>query len=350
LAGFKVSFYGDSLLAASAGIAPPGAGHIMATSTVGESRQPVHVPPEERFWQRYSPHQEMPLSTFGSLVLHVLAIGALILGGWLGWFGFGKSAASLPVETVRFGIGNEDKLRNPGSATEGNAVTAETMPEANDQPPADDPMRPKLEPAAVVLPPLSLQNDDILKRYVQEGKPNNPFEDIINSLKQEKGPKGPNTPGGPGGSRTPPPPRVARMLRWTMVFNTRTGMDYLAQLRSIGAILAIPTGPDSQTYKIVRDLSGRGPAKLLDEDISKIQSIFWKDNRPESVAALMKALHYPQVPSHFYAFMPRKVEQDLSELEKQFAGRSEDQIHSTKFMLQPTPKGYKFVVLEQKGL
>jgi len=291
----------------------------------------------------------MPLSTIGSLALHVLGIGALILVG-LGWFSFGKSTASLPVETVRFGTENEDKPKGPGSATGGDAVAAEIRPDANDQSPADDPMRPKLDPAAVVLPPLSLQNDDRLPRYVQNGNsPKNPFRDIIDSLKQTKGPQGPNNPNNLTGSRTPPPPRVARMLRWTMVFNTRTGMDYLAQLRSIGAVLAIPTGPDSQTYKIVRDLSGRGPAKLLDEDISKIQCIFWKDDRAESITALMKALHYPQAPNHFYAFMPMKVEQELSELEKKFAGRSEDQIGSTKFMLQPTTKGFKFVVLEQKG-
>ena len=36
------------------------------------------------------------------------------------------------------------------------------------------------------------------------------------------------------------------MLRWSMIFDTRTGMDYLNQLRGLGAILAIPTGADGK--------------------------------------------------------------------------------------------------------
>src|SRR5438067_9637644 len=38
------------------------------------------TPPEERFWQRYSPHHEAPLSGVGSFVLHGLVLGILILG------------------------------------------------------------------------------------------------------------------------------------------------------------------------------------------------------------------------------------------------------------------------------
>ena len=138
------------------------------------------------------------------------------------------------------------------------------------------------------------------------------------------------------------------MLRWSMIFDTRTGMDYLNQLRGLGAILAIPTGADGKTYKIVRNL--HPPAKLLDEDISKINRIFWVDDRPESVRSLMSALGYRQVPSHFVAFMPLELEQELFELEKTFAGRSEDQIDSTTFrVVRSTKGGYKPTVSAQKG-
>src|SRR5262245_15547896 len=83
------------------------ADQVMASTTPPEKNTPKNaatpkMPPEEKFWQRYSPHQEMPLSAVSSLVLHGLAIGTLIMLAYLGWFGFKKANASLPVEPVRF--------------------------------------------------------------------------------------------------------------------------------------------------------------------------------------------------------------------------------------------------------
>src|SRR5437763_15439979 len=43
------------------------------------SGRPPLVPPEEQFWQRYSPHHEFPLSTTTSVVLHALIFGLLVL-------------------------------------------------------------------------------------------------------------------------------------------------------------------------------------------------------------------------------------------------------------------------------
>ncbi len=127
-----------------------------------------------------------------------------------------------------------------------------------------------------------------------------------------------------------------------MIFNTRSGADYLAQLNGLKAILAVPTGADNKSYKIIRDLSGRGRPQLLDEDISKIQCIFWIDDRPDSVRSMMGALRVGFLPNHFVAFMPRELEDKLFELEKQAAGGvPEDQIEETKFDVVRTPRGYE---------
>src|SRR5262249_33205414 len=37
------------------------------------------APPNERFWQRYSPRHELPLSGVGSLTLHAAALGAVVI-------------------------------------------------------------------------------------------------------------------------------------------------------------------------------------------------------------------------------------------------------------------------------
>src|SRR5690242_2739375 len=41
------------------------------------------LPPDERFWQRYSGHHEFPLSGVGSFVVHGLVIGTFALGYFL---------------------------------------------------------------------------------------------------------------------------------------------------------------------------------------------------------------------------------------------------------------------------
>jgi hypothetical protein len=138
------------------------------------------------------------------------------------------------------------------------------------------------------------------------------------------------------------------MLRWSMLFNTNNAGDYLAQLRGLGAILAIPVkeGPEGREYRLVRDLSAR-PAKLLEEDLSKIQRIYWVDEKPQSVNDVMASLGVDVRPSHFVAFMPQELEDKLFRMEKAYRGRSEDEIHETKFRVNKTARGYEPEVIAQ---
>jgi hypothetical protein len=137
------------------------------------------------------------------------------------------------------------------------------------------------------------------------------------------------------------------MLRWTLLFNTRTGEDYVRQLRGLGAILAIPVKEGERPeYKVVRDLSQR-PARLLDEDLSKIKRIFWMDDKPRSVREVLSTLGLPQRPSHFVAFMPHELEQKLLRLEKGYGGLEEDQIFETKFRIVERGGRFEPEVVEQ---
>jgi hypothetical protein len=101
------------------------------------------------------------------------------------------------------------------------------------------------------------------------------------------------------------------MLRWQVRFATDNAPEYLAQLRGLGAILAIPVG---KGWKVVRDL--RPPAKLLNEDISKLKRIYWIDSNPRSVADLLAALGVRVKATRLVALMPRALEKKLFELEK----------------------------------
>ena len=139
-----------------------------------------------------------------------------------------------------------------------------------------------------------------------------------------------------------------RMLRWSMKFNMRSGTDYLHQLDALGTVLAIPVGPAEQ-FKVIRDLSKR-PPPLLDEDLSKIQRIWWIDDNPPSVQSLMQAMGLPYQPSHVVAFIPPELEEDLAQKERAFKGLKEDQIYLTKFEVYPAvgSKGYDVRVMEQQ--
>src|SRR5262249_51829209 len=136
--------------------------------------------------------------------------------------------------------------------------------------------------------------------------------------------------------------------RWSMRFNTQNGADYVKQLKDLGAILAIPTteGPNPH-YKIIRDFDQR-PPKLLDEDLSKIQRIYWVDSKATSVAGVMEVLGLEGMPpSHFVAFLPEGLEQKLFQLELNSGGLKEAQIHETRFEVVKTANGYEPRVIYQ---
>src|SRR5260221_8490553 len=60
------------------------------------------VPPEEKFWQRYSPHNEAPLSGVSSFAFHVLVIPLLLLIAWVASkVNEDDEKRSLPVDVVR---------------------------------------------------------------------------------------------------------------------------------------------------------------------------------------------------------------------------------------------------------
>src|SRR5207237_9412148 len=60
------------------------------------------VPPEEKFWKRYSPHHEAPLSGVSSFALHLLLIPLLLLIAWVASKVKDEDEnRSLPVDVVR---------------------------------------------------------------------------------------------------------------------------------------------------------------------------------------------------------------------------------------------------------
>jgi hypothetical protein len=354
----------------------------MATATPKKpaADRPVLVPPEEQFWKRYSPHHEFPLSSAGSVALHILAVAVLLLLALFiipGWF---KVDRSLPVEPVRLEIEGggggsptgEGDRPGIGHGPEDVPDKKETAREGDEKAPD----RPDLKKPAPTTPD-KVEFNDADKRYISERSTEvtRAFKNLDDFSRRRFRPDG-MTPGkgkgGPGsgggkdkGKGTGEGPgkgpgkatlsqREKRMLRWSMHFNTTNGFDYLRQLNGLGAILAIPVREVPRPhYRIVRDLTRR-PAKLLNEDVSKIHRIYWIDDHPKSVLQVMNALGVNLRPSRFVAFMPEELEKKLFEMEKNHMENvlkqpyDEDRIFETHFKVVNDGGGYRPEIIEVK--
>ncbi|MBV9124917.1 MAG: hypothetical protein JO112_16305 [Planctomycetes bacterium] len=143
--------------------------------------------------------------------------------------------------------------------------------------------------------------------------------------------------------------RQKRVLRWTMIFNTENGADYLKQLEYFKAIVAIPL-PQGQNQFELLDLSKKPavPRQVSYEELGKLKHIFWVDNQPQSVRSLAEALKLPFPPSMMVAFFPLSFEQELLTKEHNFQGLAEEDIKETKFkVVRDGEKKYKLVVSDQ---
>jgi hypothetical protein len=318
------------------------------------------VPPDERFWRRYSPHGELPLSGASSLAVHLFIFGLLLLSAWLAFTVFRQASRTLPVDAVRLepggkspGVGDAQGTGN-GLIEDGKAEDAAPNPIAK----AEE-KRPPLPANADTGRPIQFDEKDLQRRDPGNARVFHRLDEVNQRIRGTQGPSrsGVGKDGGGGGPDTGAQDKAKltkqeeRMLRWSLIFDTQNGRDYVAQLNGLGAILAVPVGKDENKpdYKIIRDLKAR-PAKLLDEDISKIQRIYWLDDKPQSVKDVMAALGVEAKPSYFVAFMPEEVENKLLKLEKVYLdkhhkGRAERDILETRFRIKRSDKKYEFEVI-----
>jgi hypothetical protein len=319
---------------------------------------PKRVPPDERFWQRYSPHGELPMSGASSLAVHLLVFGLLLLSAWLALTVFRQANRALPVDAVRLEPGGKPRGDGDAPGAVDGPIEAEKAENVTPNPIINgEEKRPPLKANADVGRPLLFDEKDrpILDRSDSGGakafRRLNEASQRVRISDKQAGPGG-GTGDGPDKGKGKLTKREKRMLRWSMVFDTRNGRDYVAQLTGLGAFLAIPVGKDEKKpeYKLIRDLKAR-PAKLLEEDISKLERIYWIDDKAQSVTDVMTVLGVREKPSHFVAFMPEELENKLfklekSHLDKHHKGRTEDDILETRFRLKRTDNKYEPEVID----
>lgn len=338
----------------------------MPTASQVASR--ASMPPEEEFWQRYSPHHEFPLSSATSIAVHGLILVLLALAGW--WLVRLGSARSAPLTDVPVFVEPGGGAGGPGRGGEGlggdqGGIQVEDVgPGQQDPDRAAEPPRNRLVPPAAT-PPIVPKDDGDLQRLVADGEQARIDLERITKKNREKlrqalrrdGRPGPGGPGSNGqdkaGDGTGPGPlgtakeREERLGRWVMVFDTYSGDDYAHQLAGLGAFLGIPRPDgDEVSYLVIRDLRAR-PATGKVEDLAEIRRVHWTDPKRESIAPLCLALGIRPIPDHVLAFFPEELERKLLRLELQYKALREDQIQETRFKIRKTADGYEPVVIEQ---
>lgn len=325
-------------------------------------------PPDERFWKRYSKHHEFPLSSAGSLLIHCIVGGAVILLG-IAYLRAHDEPLTMDAISVTDGGGGgapDAQGNGPGNGVppiagkeaaekQNEKIVAAPRPDSKQDLP-DPHADPVKLPDSTEARPLEADQGSFkdVSRRSQDLR-----QKLLEGLKQGKGEGGSGSGGGQGtGIGTGQGPgigpgngtvsvRQKRLLRWTLNFTTTTGDDYRRQLISLGAILAVPV--PSGGYMVIRDLR-RTPVigKIeSEEDVKKLNRIFWQDEKPSSVHALAEVLGIQPLPPSFFAFFPKTLEDELLAKELKYRGLKEEQIHETQFEVRYEHGKYVPVVSEQ---
>lgn len=327
------------------------------TTVPSTNGQPL-LPPEERFWVRYSPHHEFPLSAVITVCFYLLLV---ILIGVVAAFVIPLLASiSNPLDMETIAVGGTGGIPGTGDGGEGGGdkrpedlgdpqkiaeeykadVSLANLPRA-EVPVEKAPIDPKDVESVRYFTKGNISAESISK--VGQDASARLMQQVGKGTGTGTGGTGPKGTGGTGGDGRILSERQKRVLRWTMMFDTRTGDDYRVQLLALGAILGIPD-QDGQ-YRIIRNL-GQRPAKLEVEDLKKINRIFWVDDRPQSIGPLAESLGIP-LPHHVVAFFPEKLEGELLRKERAFANRKENQIQETRFRVVRRGNSYEPVVIDQ---
>jgi hypothetical protein len=340
----------------------------VSTTSSENTTRVVRVPPEESFWQHYSPHHEAPLSGVGSFALHIVICGMLLLAAYCGWLGFTSRPSRVEVDARRIGgpipqapLGESDGKPGRREEAVGASKPASEPQPARPEAPGLTGVAPDKAPDVPIPAPRPLVAGDVgdslktleeIKSQTasrQSGTADGPRGKAAGSPHGaiDGTGKGDKPAGAPSGALASDP--VPRTQRWDLNFRTLNPRDYLRQLEGLGAILIIPGGRDGSGEKVVRQLTHR-PTAFLDEDTTKIAGIRWEERDPQAVAGVMRELGVPNAAEHFGAILPAEMEAKLARLERDYAGRDEHQIARTRFQVDRTGGRYDVRVVDQQPL
>jgi hypothetical protein len=317
-------------------------------------------PPEEKFWKRYSPHHELPLSSIASISLHVLGIGLLILFGYIASKLFVDADQPLPIGIMEPGGGGEPEgsanSQSEGQVAHGPEI-APTIPktETPTQPPTESklPEPTPQTPPALPTPTAETNAERVIsenekaEQHFASEVAKDLFQNNLGGAKKGQGPgEGPGVGGGPGGSGSGKGNMTVsqkRKTRWNLIFKPAGADEHVRQFAALGAILAFPK-PGGQFFVIRKPLR---PQEGRIEDVHKIPGIFWVDEERHVAETISRHLGVYPPPTYFVAFLPKQLEEEMAKMETQARNRPEEDIgieEKFNFEVVPDGVGYRVIV------
>jgi hypothetical protein len=335
------------------------------------------VPPDERFWQRYSPHHEFPLAGMTSFFIHALVIGILALAGF--WYLFQRESESNKPPTMDMvqitggGDGFEGAGGEPGSPGAAGPNQTETI------------LSPMTSPVEMV-PDTSLKDAPKLEFTIPEidlTEPKGDLESLLSKLEKDaaaqakketapaKKPPGTGNPkgtggqtgtgggpgkgtqgtglgvGGPGGRKATKAEIYALRWRFSLGQNAKEHVD---QLKAIGMVVVFrsPRGVDY----FVNDLNRR-PVALKEGNIAQFKdAVKWENTSMTSLVDLQRELKLDFVPSKVLLFLPMDREEKIAAEEYRFAKASNNNVKNIKethFEFRLRDGAYEPVTIFQVG-
>jgi len=331
----------------------------MATNTVPPEIEPVDAtPPDEEFWETYSPNFEFPLSSVGSVALH---IGAIVLLIFIVNIIVGKS--DTPAVPMRAVVVVADGDTGDGRAGSGGGTDKkeDIAKEEDFTPPAAIPETELVkvrEQVQAWIPDSKLSKEQIeaiavspnlkaieklnenLRRQLLEGRGDKKGQGQADGNAGGNEKQGGNQ--GTGNAET----TSGRELRWTLNFSTASGADYLQQLKTMKASVVFPR--NNGNLILIRDLAKPDDQTKI-TDLKDMNGMSFVDERRESVIGVAASLALPFTPDVLIAFFPKEIEDLLASLERGYRGRKEADIITTTFKIIVRDGKYEIKVADQRA-
>jgi hypothetical protein len=313
---------------------------------------------EPTFWKRWSARGECPISLVGSVLLHALALLAIVLA--VVWRAGVDSENSKPpqmdvVEIEGGGGGLGGIGEGPGKLEFGKANRKEGAELAKDE----RPLPPDVKVADFKLKDIP-KNDLILPPVTDlpHAKDADPFaaldrqqayakellsKQIIDSTAKAGtkygsggaagGPVGPGLGKGSGAGKGLSPTgsvltdQRRRELRWK-ILASEDGDVHLKKLQALRVNLVIPLR-SKPGYVVRYDLSKPGSQGQVVRAADDSNKVRWKNTDPKEMMALAKALRLPEIPQFSVIYLPSELEADMARRELDYQGRKEQDIQMT---------------------
>jgi hypothetical protein len=320
-----------------------------------EEPEKIEGPPEEDFDEKYNKRLEFPISIVAAILLHVM-MGAFLVFVLLGLLGSGEDKGGVPVKLVAL-----DGLDDSGEGSAGSGGVEDPFIKADGDPdkafdslvdPSKLPdVKEKMQETIKYLDPTgnlkvsdanaaaySSLNETVRKQLM--GQRQGSGKEAGSGFDGSKG-KGP---GGTGSDST-----LGRNMRWVLRFKVDSGRDYLEQLKALNAEILVPH-PDSDKCILIESLDNLSNQRPSTEDDMRrlANKVKFSDGRREACKMIAKTLGLNFTPQSFWAFFPKKIEEELARKETGYRNKRAEDIEETVFSVRVRGGEAEFIVEEQK--